>query len=472
MNSKYKFLLSNTGLFFISTFSSKFLVFLLMPIYTAVLTPDRFNSVDLMTQTANLLIPLVSLGVPNSIIRFGLDKKYSKSGVFTSGALTYMAGFVILLRFYPLLVRIKFIFSVPLLYLYLLCSCLRTLVQQFVRAKTYTRLYAVDGIMATVNTLILVYLFLIKLKMGAIGYVLATIGADFISFVFLSVVSGAWGYFHPSKKYIPLAKEMLKYCLPLIPTGIFWWITNVSDRYLVTAIVGRAAGGIYAISYKIPSIVNLFSTVFIEAWQISAVKEGQSKNPRAFFKNVFRAYQGIVFMAGAGLILLCRVIIGFMVDQSYYESWRYIPALIMATVFSCFSSFMSSIYMVQKNGRSNLYTMMAGAVANIVLNLLLIPKWEAQGAAIATFVSYFLVFVLRAAGTKKYININVSPLFMALNCILMGSLSYVMVNEVKSWRIIASVITLVIIIINAMPLLAFVKSVLKSLKRRKTKSMT
>ena len=169
-----------------------------MPIYTAVLTPDRFNSVDLMTQTANLLIPLVSLGVPNSIIRFGLDKKYSKSGVFTSGALTYMAGFVILLRFYPLLVRIKFIFSVPLLYLYLLCSCLRTLVQQFVRAKTYTRLYAVDGVMATVNTLILVYLFLIKLKMGAIGYVLATIGADFISFVFLSVVSGAWGYFHPS----------------------------------------------------------------------------------------------------------------------------------------------------------------------------------------------------------------------------------------------------------------------------------
>ena len=183
------------------------------------------------------------------------------------------------------------------------------------------------------------------------------------------------------------------------------------------------------------------------------------------------AYQGIVFMAGAGLILLCRVIIGFMVDRAYYESWRYIPVLIMATVFSCFSSFMSSIYMVQKNGRSNLYTMMAGAAANIVLNLLLIPKWEAQGAAVATFVSYVLVFVLRAAGTKKYININVSPLFMALNCTLMGALSYVMVNELKGWRIIATVITLVIVAVNGMPLLAFVKSVLKSLKRRKNKSM-
>ena len=94
MNSKYRFLLSNTGLFFISTFSSKFLVFLLMPIYTSVLSPDQFNTVDLMTQTANLLIPLVSLGVPNSIIRFGLDKNYSRRGVFTVAALTYTMGFL------------------------------------------------------------------------------------------------------------------------------------------------------------------------------------------------------------------------------------------------------------------------------------------------------------------------------------------------------------------------------------------
>ncbi|MDY2861138.1 MAG: hypothetical protein SOT10_00810, partial [Oscillospiraceae bacterium] len=66
--NKYSFLLSNTVLFFISSFSSKFLTFLLMPIYTSVLLPGDYNTVDLVTQTANLLIPLVSLGVPNSII--------------------------------------------------------------------------------------------------------------------------------------------------------------------------------------------------------------------------------------------------------------------------------------------------------------------------------------------------------------------------------------------------------------------
>lgn len=454
MNSKYKFLISNTGLFFISTFSSKFLVFLLMPICTAVLSPGEFNAADLMTQTANLLIPLVSLGIPNSIIRFGLDNKYSKRGVFTVAAISYGIGFLIFLAFYPVIVKITFISQyVRYLYLYLLCSCLRTLVQQFVRAKTYTRLYAVDGIMATVNTLILVYVFLIKMDLGAMGYIMATIGADFISFLFLSIVSGCWRYFDISKATPELAKEMLGYCLPLIPTGIFWWITNVSDRYLVTAMVSGAVGGLYAISYKIPSIVNIFATVFTEAWQISAVKEGQEKNPELFFKNVFRAYQAIVFISGAGLILVCRPLISFMVDESYYESWRFIPVLIIATIFSCLSGFMSSIYMVQKNGKANLFTMMAGALSNIVMNLVLIPKWGAQGAAIATFISYLLVFILRAVGTKRFIDIDIAPLFTTINVFLMCALSYVMITEIKSWIIVSIIITIIIVAYNTMPLL-------------------
>lgn len=470
-NNKYKFLISNTGLFFISTFSSKFLVFMLMPIYTAVLTPEQFNAADLVTQTANLLIPLVSLGIPNSIIRFGLDKHYSKRGVFTVASLSYLVGFMFFLAFYPAVIKLEFVSGyVKYLYLYLLCSCLRTLVQQFVRAKTYTRLYAVDGIMATVNTLFFVYLFLIKFKMGVEGYILATIAADFVSFVFLSAVSGCWKSFSLRKATPELAKEMLSYCLPLIPTGVFWWVTNVSDRYLVTAMVSAAVGGIYAISYKIPSIVNLFSTVFTEAWQISAVKEGQEKNPEKFFKTVFKAYQGIMFMAGAVLILLCRPLVGLMVAPEYYESWRFIPVLIIATIFSSFSGFLSSIYMVQKNGKANLFTMMAGAISNIIMNIFFIPKWGAQGAAIATLISYMLVFALRAAGTKKFINISISPAFMAVNVILMAGLSYIMIYEVAHWVIISAAVTAAVVAFNFMPLFAFAKNILKSLLRKKKRA--
>ncbi|MEG1862039.1 MAG: polysaccharide biosynthesis C-terminal domain-containing protein [Oscillospiraceae bacterium] len=468
MNNKYKFLISNTGLFFISTFSSKFLVFLLMPIYTAVLTPGEYNSVDIMTQTANLLIPLVSLGISNSIIRFGLDKQYSKRGVFTTSALTLTFGFAILLACYPILVRIELVQNYILyLYLYLFMSCTRTLVQQFARAKTYTRLYAVDGILATVNTLVLVYILLMKLRLGAIGYILATIGADFLSIIFLSVVSGCWKCFDLSKVNKKLTKEMLGYCLPLIPASIFWWITNVSDRYLVTYMVSESVSGIYAISYKIPSIIMLFATIFTEAWQISAVKESGTLKTDAFFKTVFKAYQSVVFMAGAGLILICRPLISFMVDEKYYTAWTFIPVLILATIFSCFSGFMSSIYMVEKKGTANLLTMMAGAFSNIGMNIILIPKYGAQGAAIATFISYFLVFVLRAVSTKKYINVSISPLFMGANLFFTMALAYVMVNEVTHWLIISVIFTAVIFGFNFMPLFQFALSIFRSLTKKR-----
>lgn len=472
MKNKYKALLSNTALFFISTFSSKFLTFLLMPIVTAVLLPEEYNVVDLVTKAANLLIPIVSLGIPSGIIRFGLDKNYSKRGVFTVSAITYMIGYAILLACYPIISRVTYISRyMGYLYLYLFCSCLRTLVQQFTRARAYTKLYAIDGILATISTLFFVYLYLVHFKMGAMGYVLAIITSDFLSFLFLSVISGALKYFRLSSAKPELFKEMWKFCLPLIPTGIFWWITNASDVYLVRYFVSAAASGIYGISYKIPSIVNLFSTVFTEAWQISAVQEGQKENAGDFFKTVFKAYQSIIFMGGAGLILICRILVSIMTRESYYESWRFIPVLIMATVFSCFSSFLSSIYMVQKNGMANLFTMMAGALSNIAMNMYLIPRYGAQGAAVATFISYLLVFILRAIGTSRFISVDVSPLFMSANVIMMGALSAVMLFEINHWIPIAIALTAVIVLVNFRPLFIFMLPVIKKiLGRRRAKA--
>jgi len=466
--NRYKFLFSNTVLFFISSFSSKFLVFLLMPIYTAVLSPAENSDVSLMMQTANLLIPLVSLGISNSIIRFGLDEKYSKRTVFTTGVFTLGAGYLLLIAAFPLLNMVDFIHKyIWMLYLYLLMSCSRTLVQQFVRAKTYTKLYAFDGILATVNTLVLVCVFLLKFKWGAMGYIAAIIGADFLSVVFLSVITSVWRYFDISKLNKAVAKEMLKYCLPLIPASIAWWITNVSDRYLVAYFCGDTINGIYDISYKLPSIINVFATIFLEAWQISAVKESGANHTSRFFTNVFKAYQSVVFIGGAGIILLAKPLIRLLADEAYFEAWTFVPVLIMATIFACFSTFMTSIYMVEKRGGLNLATMSAGAVANVVLNLLLIPKMGAQGAAVATFVSYVIVFGLRAINTRKFININISPIQLIINVALMGAMSYAMIADLPRNVLISIVITVVIMAVNVKPLLGFANQLLKGILNRK-----
>ena len=194
---KYRRLVSNTVVFAIGTFSSKVLVFLLMPLYTWALSPDQYAVTDLIVQTGNLLLPLVTLGIVNAVIRFGLDKSVRKSDVLTSGFLTLGIGFVVLLLFWPLISKISIISgNTFLVYLFVLTSSLRSICSNFVRARGYVRLYALDGILSTITTILFNVLFLVVFHFGVIGYVMATVCSDLLSAIFLFLVAGLSKYFH------------------------------------------------------------------------------------------------------------------------------------------------------------------------------------------------------------------------------------------------------------------------------------
>ncbi len=358
---KYKRLASNTLIFGIGTFSSKLLVFLLMPLYTRILTNADFGVADLIIQTANLIIPVASLGITNAIIRFGLDKSVRKSDVFSTGLITVVAGFCIFLAAWPLLKMVRYISDyTALIYIFVFMSSLRSLCSQFVRAKQYVKLYAMDGVFSTVMVIVFNVLFLVVFRLGIVGYVMAIVVSDFISSLFLFFVAGLWRYIKIKNISKKVSSAMLKFSLPLIPTVVFWWVTNVSSRYIVGYMLGSDANGLYAVSYKIPTIIILFSGIFIEAWQMSAVTEEQ--NSDAFFTKVFAAYQAVVFLAASALIVLSKIITTILVAPSFFESWRYIPFLVMSTTFSCFVTFLGSVYMVEKKSIISLVTTLVGAV--------------------------------------------------------------------------------------------------------------
>lgn len=86
LSNKYRNLAQNTVIFAIGTFSSKLLVFIMMPIYTRALSTAEYGTVDLIQQISNLLVPIVTLGVTNALIRFGLDKSFRKNDVFYNRA--------------------------------------------------------------------------------------------------------------------------------------------------------------------------------------------------------------------------------------------------------------------------------------------------------------------------------------------------------------------------------------------------
>ena len=466
---KYKKLITNTLLFALSSFGSKILIYLMMPLYTGILSPDEYGIISNIQDTSQLLLPLTCIGITNAIIRFGLDTACDKKAVFTGGFAALGIGTAIVLALYPVLAVEPALDGYRwLVYLYVTVSCARNLCSQFVRSQQKTRLYALDGVLNTALLVCFYIIYLVPCRLGIVGYVLATITADALSGIFLCVTAKLPRFFDVRCFDRKLFAAMVKYSIPLIPAAMCWWITNASDKKFVLYMLGAEASGLYAFAYKIPNLLMLVSTLFTEAWQLSAVADaGDGEERSRFFSRVFGGYQSILTVGAAGIILFSKVFVTVLDGSGgdYYGAWRFIPILVIATVFSCYTGYMSTVYMVAKKTGMNLYTTMAGAALNLVLNALLIPRFGVNGATVATFLSYLLIFVLRALTSRRYIAFDLQLPRMAFNTVLLFVQAAVMLAEPAWWIYASAGIFVLLTAVNFRELLALLNQLLRRRKK-------
>lgn len=448
---KYKNLAKNTMVFAIGTLSSKLLVFFLLPFYTRVLPKGDYGAVDVVVQTCNLLIPIATLGITHAIIRFGLDKLSDKRSVFTLGLFTVFCGFGFLLLFWPLVGQISFLSEyVGYIYFYILTASLQMLCAEFVRVRGMVRFYAIDGVFRTVLTILLNVLFLGVFRMGTVGYLLATILTDFVSMLLLFFVGKLYRFISPKSAKADLAKNMLRYAIPMIPNTICTWIVNISDRYIISFIIGVAANGLYAVSNKVPTILIHVANIFSGAWQISAVTEEEERE--RFFTRVFKMYSAIAFLSASALIATAQITTRMLAAPDYFEAWKCVPFLVMGTMFACLASFLASVYMVEKKSQYTFLTTLLGAVTNVVLNMIMIPHLGANGAAIATFISYLVMFLVRFFHTQQWIKIRCNLMQFALCSVLVLLQCILILAELPYYLLYQAVLFVLVFLFNMKPL--------------------
>ncbi|MBE6612200.1 MAG: hypothetical protein E7632_06890, partial [Ruminococcaceae bacterium] len=240
----------------------------------------------------------------------------------------------------------------------------------------------------------------------------------------------------------------------------------VSDHYMIKGMIGTEVNGLYAAAFKIPTMLILLSGIFIEAWQFSAVTERDTESKKqheAFFGTVFDSFQGMLFISAAGLIAMAKAASFILFSDEFYPAWQYMPLLIFATVYSSLVTFMGSVYLVDKKSIHSFTTAAIGAGVNVVFNLLLIPSpLGANGAALATFLSYFIVFIIRAVNTRRMIPFNLHTPKVVVNTVIIAVQTAWMVLELPLWIVVQAVAIAAIFTINARPIL---KGILKVLRR-------
>ncbi len=412
--------MGNTLIFAIGSFSSKLIVFLMMRYYTEILAPAQYSVADRITSTANLLMPFVMLSINEAVIRFGMDRSLRKSDVFTIGLKTVLAGFGVFLVCSPLMLFFRLLSPyIALIAVFVLFGMLKSVTAQFVRASGMVRLFVLDGFVSTATTIGFNILFLSVFGWGVRGYVLATVASNILSVVALFITARLYRFVDWKAKNPGLRREMLRYSVPLIPTTMFWWITNVSDRYVVTWFWGEGANGLYAAAAKLPNLLTIVSAIFYQAWQLSAVGEKDSEDALSFYSEVYEYYMTLLFLAGSGLLMLLRPITGFYLAKAYYEGWQFSTFLILGEVFSSMVTFLGTFYMVEKRNATVPVAIAAGAVSNILLNLLLVPRFGPLAAAFTTFVSYLLAFGVRAVDVRRVVPVDMRPVRCAVNLALL-----------------------------------------------------
>ena len=411
-SNKYKYLAKNTILFTISSFGSKLLTFLLVPLYTAVLSTAEYGIADMVSTTAGLLIYVFTLNIADSVLRFAIDRTSKQEEILSYGIRILIKGSCIFAVILIFAWRSEIINWPNYCYLFLFLSFFATAVNQifsnYLRAVDKVFDVAIAGLILTVITIVSNLVFLLWFRAGLYGYMLASVLGAIVSSIYCAIKTG-----YPVRSYIRIdcdkktRDEMRKYSIPLIFNGVAWWINNSIDKYFVTAICGVAINGIYAVSYKIPTIITVFQSIFSQAWNLSAIKEFDRNDEEGFFSNTYEVYQSGLVVLCSALILLNIPIAKLLFAKEFFSAWEFSSVLLISLVFNALSGFLGSIFTAVKNSKIFAVSTVSAAVVNITLNSIMIPRIGAQGAAIATAISFFFIWLIRFVCAKKYINLKV-----------------------------------------------------------------
>ena len=237
-------------------------------------------------------------------------------------------------------------------------------------------------------------LVLLKMGYGLLGVIAATLLVQGLIFLIslLTIISQI-GFVIPRFTYM---KEYLQFSLPLTPTALIRWVTESSDRYLVTYFLGLGSVGVYSAACSIGNLIQLLVSPLqlILLPEISKLfDENKIDKVRTYMSHSLRYFLLITIPAVFGISALAKPLLGVFTTQDFLSGWFVIPIIAFSGLLAGIFQIFVNIMFLVKETKSITYINIVAAASNVLLNLLLIPSIGIGGAALSTLISYFLMIV-------------------------------------------------------------------------------
>lgn len=183
--SKYGDLSKNTLLFTINSFGSKLITFLLVPLYTNILSTNDYGTADLMTSTAQLLIPLLTLNIQDAVLRFSLDKTKDPKKIISVGctinsiAMCLLGIALFLLSHFEILSFGKE--YIIFLFFSFAFGGIQNSLQMYMKAVDNVKVLVYSGLASTLFSCVSNLLLLLVFKVGILGYLISNLVGHFVA---------------------------------------------------------------------------------------------------------------------------------------------------------------------------------------------------------------------------------------------------------------------------------------------------
>lgn len=403
MLEELKRLLKNSGIYGLGIVMSKGISFLMIPVYTRYLAPRDFGVIEMLDLTMFFAGIFSAMGLQSAVFRFyaAYDNDRDKRRVISTAALFYaaaslatsalliafaapLAGVVLGDRGFASLVRIV---SVTLLF-----SNLTEVPLAYWRAQERSTRYVVVSLSRTVLGASLLALALAVLHRGLVGALYAGLISNLIVGTALFVVTlRETSAFLDSKKL----REMLSYAVPLIPASISSFVLVFSDRFFLRHFANLSDVGIYALGYKLAMVITLIINLpFSLVWQWQQFELAKKDEAPKLYANI-QLYLLIAATAfGLALSLFAKDVLRILTPSSYWGAARIVPLIAMCYVVETIRLVVTSGILVKRKTHLLAGVAVIVAVVNLGLNYVLISRYLAMGAAVATLISYILNLAL------------------------------------------------------------------------------
>ncbi|MEE0919133.1 MAG: oligosaccharide flippase family protein [Lachnospiraceae bacterium] len=421
-NSKGKELAKNTAIISFGKMCTQLVSFLLMPMYTAILSTEEYGVVDLVVTYGQLLLPLVTIQMEQTLFRFLIDKRSDEDGKkkvvsdVISLTIYIMIAFSIIYMCISPLIKSEFKFH---LLLSLFASVMSAMMLQSARGLGKNMVYAAGSFIAASGQVILNIIFIAVLRLGASGMIFAMVISQCICAIFVACKIEFIKYFRFKLLNKNDIREYLGYSAPLVPNAISWWILNASDRSIILRFLGVGFNGIYSAANKFSGIYTTIYNIFNLSWTESVSLHLKDNNSSEEFSKLQSTIVRLCISASLGLISIMPFFFKILVNEKFDDAYYQIPLLTIGAFFSSMVGLVSAYYIADKKTAVIARTSMLCAAINIVVNLLLISHIGIYAASVSTVVAYALLYILRYFDVKKRFGIQLENTLILSGFVMM-----------------------------------------------------